>query len=111
MRAITPKILTEQRLAIRAGLALALVVAATPLAARAQLPPYRLAWLGQDFYPLAMNDHGQVVGYRAAHRGECQTPRVFHKPVGYVSCNSPGSHVGARSSGRTSTASSVWCVR
>jgi probable HAF family extracellular repeat protein len=58
------------RLAIRAGLALALVVAATPLAARAQLPPYRLAWLGQDFYPLAMNDHGQVVGYRAAHRGE-----------------------------------------
>ena len=58
------------RSAARAGLRLALMVAAWPLAAQAQDPPYRLDWLGPDFYPLAMNDRGQVVGYRAAHRGE-----------------------------------------
>ena len=50
------------RWAVSAALALALVVAAAPLAARAQVTPYRLDWLGQDFYPFAVNDHGQVVG-------------------------------------------------
>jgi probable HAF family extracellular repeat protein len=58
------------RLATRAALPLALVVLAAPLVAHAQVPPYRLDWLGEHFYPFAMNDHGQVVGYTAAHRGE-----------------------------------------
>jgi uncharacterized membrane protein len=52
------------RWAVSTALALALAVAAAPLAARAQVPPYRLDWLGQDFYPFALNDRGQVVGYR-----------------------------------------------
>ena len=58
------------RYAVRAALSLALVMVVVPLGARAELPPYRLDWLGQEFYPLAMNDRGQVVGYTAAHRGE-----------------------------------------
>src|SRR5688500_16612916 len=56
------------RLAVSLGVAL--VAASAPLEGRAQSRPYRLDWLGQDFYPLAMNDHGQVVGYTAAQRGE-----------------------------------------
>jgi probable HAF family extracellular repeat protein len=58
------------RYAVRAALPLALAMAAVPLQTRAELPPYRLDWLGEDFYPFAMNDRGQVVGYTAAHRGE-----------------------------------------
>ena len=52
------------RWAVSTALPLALAVAAAPLTARAQVPPYRVDWLGQDFYPFALNDHGQVVGYR-----------------------------------------------
>ena len=31
--------------------------------------PYRLDWLGQDFYPFAINDRGQVVGFDPLNRG------------------------------------------
>ena len=58
------------RLAVCAAIVLALTIAVVPLEVRAQILPYRLDWLGTDFYPLAMNDRGQVVGYTAAHRGE-----------------------------------------
>src|SRR5687768_9494998 len=66
--------------AIRAALALALIVAAAPLAARAQSLPYRLDWLGDHFYPLAMNDRGQVVGYASAPSGERQAV-LWHNGV------------------------------
>lgn len=58
------------RFAVRAALSLVPAMAVMPVDARGQALPYRLDWLGEDFYPLAMNDGGQVVGFTAAHRGE-----------------------------------------
>jgi probable HAF family extracellular repeat protein len=54
---------------VRATSPLAIVLAVT-LTASAELAPYRLDLLGPEFYPLAMNDRGQVVGYTASRRGE-----------------------------------------
>jgi probable HAF family extracellular repeat protein len=45
-----------------ARIALASVMGALALDAAAQLAPYRLDWLGLNFFPMAMNDRGQVIG-------------------------------------------------
>jgi len=37
--------------------------------ARAGEPPYRLTWLGGNFYPYAINEQGHVVGYDTRQRG------------------------------------------
>ena len=50
-------------LATSVALALVLVVPANSVAAQ-QPAPYRIDWLGEDFFPHAINDRGQVVGYR-----------------------------------------------
>jgi probable HAF family extracellular repeat protein len=49
---------------------LALVVTAAPVLAQSPSAPYRIDWLSPDFYPRAVNDQGQVVGYRGGSPGE-----------------------------------------
>ena len=45
------------------GLAAIAAAASAPAPAQSPWTAYRVEWLGQDFYPHAVNDRGQVVGY------------------------------------------------
>src|SRR5687767_1527579 len=58
------------RIPTSAALPLTLVVFTSSLAAQSAPPSYRVDWLGEYFYPHAMNDRGQVVGYDVRRRGE-----------------------------------------
>jgi probable HAF family extracellular repeat protein len=46
-----------------AAVVLAVVGVGVTVPVRGQSAPYRLEWLGQDFYPYAVNDRGRVIGH------------------------------------------------
>ena len=44
-------------------------VSASAASAQPRPAPYRIDWLGEDFFPHAINDRGRVVGYRLPRNG------------------------------------------